>query len=124
MARSSWQAPLPLIPLVAKVATPRGGNLKRQAYEPCNAYLVNLAPDEEEGAVMEAQEEDTLEDLELLFQEQLVVFVEDAAELDTVRKGKVVVTDQIPAHPPGNRITHPLWSWKKQQFHHSLDHQS
>ena len=49
---------------------------------------------------MEAQEEDTLEDLELLFQEQLAVFVEDAVELDTARKGKAVVTDHIPAHLP------------------------
>ena len=67
MARSSWQAPQPLVQLAAKAATPRGGNLERQAYEPCNAYLVDLTPDEEEGAVMEAQEEDTLKDLELFF---------------------------------------------------------
>ena len=49
---------------------------------------------------MEVQEEDTLEDLELLFQEQLAVFAEDVAELDAARKGKAVVTDHIPAHPP------------------------
>ena len=61
--------PQPLIQLVAEAATPGRGNLGRQAYEPCSAYLVNLTPDEEEGAVKEAQEEDMLEDLELFFQE-------------------------------------------------------
>ena len=69
MARSSWRVPQPLIQLAAKVAALGGGNLERQAYELCNAYLVDLTPDEEEEAVIEAQEEDTLEDLELLFQE-------------------------------------------------------
>ena len=34
-----------------------------------------------------------LEDLELLFQEQLAVLAEDAAEQQAVKKGKAVVTD-------------------------------
>ena len=100
IAPSSWQAPRPLIQLAAEAVAPRGENLERQAYEPYNAYLVDLAPEEEEGADKEAQEEEMLEDLELLFQEQLAVFAEDAAELDTARKGKAVITDQVPAHPP------------------------
>ena len=36
---------------------------------------------------------DRLEDLELLFQEQLAVFAEDVAEQQTLRKGKAVATD-------------------------------
>ena len=34
-----------------------------------------------------------LENLELLFQEQLTVFVEDVAEQHTLKKGKAVATD-------------------------------
>ena len=49
---------------------------------------------------MEVQEEDALEDLELLFQEQLAVFAEDTVELDATRKEKAVVIDHKPAHPP------------------------
>ena len=42
-----------------------------------------------------------LGDLELLFQEQLTALVEDAAEQQMVKKGKVVVTDPSPQkdHP-------------------------
>ena len=46
---------------------------------------------------MEAQIDSLLGDLVLLFQEQLVALVEDAAEQDIIRNRKVVITDHEPA---------------------------
>ena len=43
--------------------------------------------------------DDILEDLELLFQEQLAVLVEDAAEQNALRKGKAVMIDHNPTEP-------------------------
>ena len=40
-----------------------------------------------------------LGDLELLFQEQLVVLAEDATEQNTLRKGKAVTIDHNPTEP-------------------------
>ena len=57
------------------------------------AYYLDFAPDEDEGVVVEAQLDSQLGDLELLFQEQLTVLAEEAAEQHALRKGKVVLTD-------------------------------
>ena len=57
------------------------------------AYYVDTPSEDEEGATAEAQVADRLEDLELLFQEQLAVFAEDVAEQHTLKKGKAVATD-------------------------------
>ena len=60
------------------------------------AYYVDSPSDEEGGAAAEAQVDLITGDLELLFQEQLVSLVEDHAEYQAVRKGKVVATDPSP----------------------------
>ena len=51
------------------------------------------------GAVIEAWMDDILEDLELLFQEQLTVLEEDATEQNALRKGKAVMIDHNPTEP-------------------------
>ena len=57
------------------------------------AYYLDFTPDEDEGAVVEALLDSQLGDLELLFQEQLTVLVEEAAEQHMLGKGKVVLTE-------------------------------
>ena len=69
MVLLSQQAPWPAIQLAAKAATPEGGSSEQQAQHPHSAYYVDLASDEDEEAVIEAQIDDMLGDLELLFQE-------------------------------------------------------
>ena len=60
---------------------PVGGRIAGQdSEEAVCAYYVDTASEDEEGVIAEAQVADRLEDLELLFQEQLTVFAEDAAE--------------------------------------------
>ena len=54
MAPLSQQAPWPAIQLAARVATPEGGSSEQQAQQSHNAYYVDLALDEDEGAVIEA----------------------------------------------------------------------
>ena len=96
MALSPWQAPRPVIQLTARSTTLGGGAAEHQDHEPHSAYYVDLASDEDEGAVIEARIDDMLGDLELLFQEQLAALAEDATEQNAVRKGKVVITDHEP----------------------------
>ena len=44
------------------------------------AYYLDFTPNEDEGAIVEVQMDSQLGDLEILFQEQLTVLAEDAAE--------------------------------------------
>ena len=75
-------------------ADPIGGGIARQdSEEAACAYYVDTPSEDEEGATAEAQVANRLEDLELLFQEQLAVFAVDAAEQHTLKKGKAVATD-------------------------------
>ena len=99
MALSSQQAPWPAIQLAARAIALEGGSSEQHAQQPHSAYYVDLASDEDEGAIIEAQMDDILEDLELLFQEQIAVLAEDAAEQNALRKGKAVMIDHNPTEP-------------------------
>ena len=61
--------------------------------EATGAYYVDSPSDEEGGAAVEAQVDFMMGDLELLFQEQLVLLVEDLVEYQAVKKGKAMATD-------------------------------
>ena len=63
------------------------------------AYYLDFAPDEDVGAVVEAQMDSQLGDLELLFQEKLTTLAEDAVEQHALRKGKAVLIDCEPDCP-------------------------
>ena len=84
----------PAVVCLAARTDPVGEGIAGQDFEEAVcAYYVDTPSDDEEGATAEAQVEDRLEDLELLFQEQLVALVEDAAEQQVLRKGKAVATN-------------------------------
>ena len=57
------------------------------------AYYLDSAPDEDEEAVVEAHLDSQLGDLELLFQEQLIVLAEEVTEQHALKKGKAVLTE-------------------------------
>ena len=62
-------------------ADPIGGGITRQdSEEAVCAYYIGTPSDDEGGATAEALVYDMLRDLELLFQKQLAVLAEDAAE--------------------------------------------
>ena len=92
--------------MIARSVTPGGGVSEREAQEAINAYYVDLASDEEEGAAIEAQVDDMLNDLELLFQEKLATLAEDVAEHHWNCKGKVVIMEEVPAACQGQQ-DHP-----------------
>ena len=69
------------------------GIVGQDSEEAICAYYVDTPSEDEEGVTAEAQVGDVLVDLELLFQEQLAVLAEDAAEQQALRKGKAVATD-------------------------------
>ena len=56
------------------------GAAKQESEETFNAYYVDSPSDDEEGAAAKALVDSMLEDLELLFQEQLTALAEDATE--------------------------------------------
>ena len=93
MALSPWQASRPVIQLTTGSTISGGGVTEHQAHESCGAYYVDLASNEEEGAIAEAQIDSLLGDLELLFREQLAALAKDVAEQQAVKKGKAVITD-------------------------------
>ena len=87
------QIPRPVICLEARVG-PVGTRIAGQdSEEVACAYYVDTPSEDEEGATAEALVANKLEDLELLFQEQLAVFAKDAAEQHTLKKGKAMATD-------------------------------
>ena len=69
MALSPWQAPQQVVQLTARSTASGGGIAEHQAHESHGAYYVDLASDEKEGDIAEAQIDSLLGDLELLFQE-------------------------------------------------------
>ena len=56
-------------------------------------YYLDFALDEDEGAVVETHLDSQLGDLELLFQEQLIILAEEAAEQHALKKGKAVLIE-------------------------------
>ena len=74
------QTPQLAVQLTARCISIGEGAAEQESQEAISAYYVDLPSDEEEGATAEAQVDSLLEDLELLFQEQLVALAEDAAE--------------------------------------------
>ena len=54
MALSPWQAPRPVIQLMARSTALGGGITEHQTHELHGAYYVDLASNEEEGAITEA----------------------------------------------------------------------
>ena len=82
---------------LAARADPVGEGIAGQdSKEAICAYYVDTPSEDEEGATAEAQVDDALEDLKLLFQEQLTALAEDIAEQQALRKGKAVATDPSP----------------------------
>ena len=69
-----------MVCLAARASPVGKGIVGEESEEAGCAYYVDTPLDDEEGAAAEALVDDMLEDLELLFQEQLVVLAEDAAE--------------------------------------------
>ena len=90
------QIPQAVIQLIARGGPVGGGITKQESEEAINAYYVDSPSDDEEEAATVALIDDMLRDLELLFQEQLTALAEAAAEQQTLRKGKAVVTDPSP----------------------------
>ena len=83
----------PKICLVARV-DPAGRGYVGQAFEGANcAYYVDTPLDDEGATTAEAQVDASLANLELLFQEQLVVLAENATEQQVLRKGKAMAMD-------------------------------
>lgn len=60
-------------------------------------YYVDLASDEEQGAGAEARIDNIVNDLKVLFQEQLPLLAEDVVEQHRKEKGKAVVMEIEPA---------------------------
>ena len=69
----------------------RGIALGREAQEAFNAYYVDLTSDEEEEGAIEAEVDGLLNDIELLFQEQLTTLAKEVTEHHQNCKGKVVI---------------------------------
>ena len=64
------------------------------AASPVVAYYVDSPSDEEGGAIVDAQIDFSMGDLEQLFQEQLASLAQDVAEHETAqKKGKAVATN-------------------------------
>ena len=82
-----------MICLEARAGPVGVGTARQDSEEVACAYYVDTPSEDEEGATAEAQVANKLEDLELLFQEQLAVLAEDVAEQHTLKKGKAVATD-------------------------------
>ena len=82
-----------MVCVVARASPAGEGIAGQESEEAVCAYYVDTPSDDEEGATVEALVDDMLRDLELLFQEQLTVLAEDAAEQRALRKGKAVPTN-------------------------------
>ena len=67
------------------------------------AYYVDLASNEEERVIVEAQVDSLLGDLEVLFQEQLATLAEDAMKQHAIRKEKAVITEHANKFLPAAR---------------------
>ena len=91
-----WQIVPPVIHLVVRSVAPGKGITVHEAPEAASAYYVDLTSDEEEGAIIEAQVDSLLGDLEFLFQEQHAALAEDAMEQHAIRKGKAVIMEYEP----------------------------
>ena len=87
-----------MIHLAARSVTLGGGITKHEAPEAAGTYYVDLASDEEEGAIVEAQVDSLLGYLEILFLEQLPALAEDAEKQHEIWKGKVVIMEYEPAN--------------------------
>ena len=68
--------------------------------EATDAYYVDSPSDEEGGVVAEARVDLMMGDLELLFQEQLVLLVEDLVEYQAVTKRESRGHGSLPAEGP------------------------
>ena len=64
--------------------------------EPVYEYYVDFSSDEEQGPEVESRIDCVLNDLEVLFQEQLAVLAKDAAKHHRKEKGKAIITELEP----------------------------
>ena len=86
----------PVIHLMARSAVPGEGLTKHEAQRVAAAYYVDLALDEKEGSVVEAQIDSLLRDLVVLVQKQLAALAENAMEQQIINEGKAVILDYEP----------------------------